>query len=150
MRLPKFISRYPKTYIIFTDGATRAPQKRSGLGAVVRDPAHQILYLWYQSAGPLTNNEAEYEAALMALERLREKTPHRLHAQMQIDLYTDSQVLVEQMSGKALTHAPGLRKAQARLRALVIQFARVTFHHIPREENQLADALASEAAKQKI
>lgn len=98
----------------------------------------------------MTNNEAEYEAACMALGNLLKHVPRRVHRRVEVDLYTDSQVLVEQMLGTALTNAPGLRMAQSRLRKLVFQFARVTFHHIPREQNQLADALANEAADKKI
>jgi ribonuclease HI len=33
-----------------------------------------------------------------------------------------------------------------RLRGLILYFEKVTFHHIPREQNRLADALANEAA----
>jgi ribonuclease HI len=33
-----------------------------------------------------------------------------------------------------------------RLRGLIVQFEKVTFHHIPREKNRLADALANDAA----
>jgi ribonuclease HI len=62
----------------------------------------------------------------------------------EVALYSDSQVMVFQMNGRARTHASGLKQAQIRVRALLVQFDRVTFHHIPREENRLADALAND------
>jgi ribonuclease HI len=78
----------------------------------------------------------------MALEYIRAlQNPPR-----ELKLYSDSQVMVHQMQGIASAHAPALRQAQMRMRGLVVQFEKVTFHHIPREKNRLADALANDAA----
>ncbi|PJH75019.1 MAG: bifunctional RNase H/acid phosphatase, partial [Anaerolineae bacterium CG_4_9_14_0_8_um_filter_58_9] len=62
----------------------------------------------------------------------------------EVHVYSDSQVVVQQMRGLATARAPAMRQAQARLRALIVQFEQVTFHHVPREQNRLADALANE------
>jgi len=61
-------------------------------------------------------------------------------------LYSDSQILVYQMQGLASARAPGLRLAQLRLRDALRGSPPVVFHHIPRSQNRLADALANEAA----
>lgn len=124
---------------VYTDGAIRPEQSISGLSAVVVDESGGIALWWYRSAGKLTCNEAEYAAALLALEQLMPFRP------LEIDLYSDSQVMVRQMSGLAATRAAALKQMQARLRERVIAFERVTFHHIGREENRVADALANEA-----
>ncbi len=115
----------------------------------MRDAQGNIVYFWSVQAEALTNNEAEYEAVIMALERLSQSTYRRKRRKLRLRIYTDSQVLVRQMQGRALTNAPGLKTAQARLRRLVLEFGEVTFQHVPREQNRLADALANEAVEGK-
>ena len=129
---------------VFTDGSIRPELGRSGLAAIVRDESGQIRYWWSSCAGRMTCNEAEYAAVILAIESL-----HHLRI-LDVDLFSDSQVVVHQMSGLASAKAPALRQAQARLRELLVDFERVTFHHIPREQNRLADALANEAVDKGI
>lgn len=138
----------PHWLLVHTDGAIwtdnkpgrpGAGQAFTGLGAVARDEQGRICYCWKQQAGRMTNNEAEYAAAIMALEAIRSLKIR------EVDIYTDSRVMVDQMQGMARVNAPNLRQPHARLRTLVSAFRRASFHHIPREQNQLADALADEA-----
>ncbi len=130
----------PRCVQVHTDGAIRPEQGQSGLAAVVRDAAGRIHAIWTRRAGRMTCNEAEYEAAILALERLVQT------GVTDITLFSDSQVMVHQMTGIASAQAPALKRAQAKLRALVVQFESVRFQHIPREQNRLADALANETA----
>lgn len=132
----------PRSYSIHTDGAIRPELGVSGLSAIVRDEKGQIIHLWSRRDKRMTCNEAEYAAAIMALEKI---SALRISPRT-LSIYSDSQVMVHQMSGIATAHAPGLRQAQMRLRGLVAFFEKVTFHHIPREDNRLADALANDAA----
>jgi ribonuclease HI len=124
---------------VYTDGAIYPERGLSGLAAIVRDEQGQIRYWWTEKAGTMTCNEAEYAAAVMALERLRIVKPSR------VVVYSDSRVMVEQMQGVAQVKSVNLRAPHARLRQLVAEFPQVRFQHIPREKNQLADALAYEA-----
>ena len=135
-------SARPQYYIVHTDGATRLERGVSGLAAIVRDEKGRIIHWWSKRDKRMTCNEAEYAAAIMAFEFLSALriNPHELK------LFSDSQVMVHQMQGIASAHAPALRQAQMRLRGLIVQFEKVTFHHIPREKNRLADALANDAA----
>ena len=126
---------------VYTDGAIRPELGKSGLAAIVQDENGRILYWWSRCARKMTCNEAEYAAVILAIETLR-----RLRF-IEVDLFSDSQVVVHQMSGLASAKAPALRQAQAHLRGLLVGFERVTFHHIPREQNRLADALANEAVE---
>jgi ribonuclease HI len=128
---------------IYTDGAIRPEQGISGLGAIVRDEAGTICYWWSGKAGALTCNEAEYAAAIFALEQLQRLKGYQHIAE--IEIISDSRVLVDQMSGRAAAHAPALRRMQGHLRRLVAGFRKVSFRHISREQNRLADAMAFEA-----
>lgn len=132
----------PACLFIHTDGAIRLERGVSGVAAIVRDETGKIIYWWSRREGRMTCNEAEYAAAILAFESLRAK---RVHPR-EVRVFSDSQVLVEQMNGRAAARAPGLRQAQMRLRGLTLEFEKVTFHYIPREQNRLADALANEAA----
>ncbi len=126
---------------VFTDGAIRPDLGVSGLAAVVRDEQDRVRYLWSKRTGPLTCNEAEYEAVIMALESL-----YAIHAR-QIAVFSDSRILVDQMSGNASVKALTLRSVHARLRSMIVNFETVSFNHIPRVRNRLADALANDAAE---
>jgi len=138
----KFPLLQPRSFTIHTDGAIRLDLGVSGLSAIVRNEKGQVVHLWSKRDQRMTCNEAEYAAAIMALQKVvaLRITPRTLK------IYSDSQVMVHQMSGIATARAPGLRQAQMRLRGLIARFETVTFHHIPREENRLADALANDAA----
>lgn len=136
--LPSF--GFPHKVWVHTDGAIRPEKGISGVSVVVRDASGTIKALWARRAGRMTCNEAEYAAAILALEELL-----RIGVK-DVRLFSDSQVLVHQMTGVASAQAPALKQAQARMRSLVVRFERVKFQHIPREQNRLADALANEAA----
>lgn len=131
----------PRLYIVNTDGAIRPERGESGIAAIVRDEKGQIIHWWNRREKGMTCNEAEYAAAIMALEYIRALR----NPPLMLKVLSDSQVMVHQMSGIATAHAPGLKQAQMRLRGLVVEFEKVTFHHIPREQNRLADALAYDA-----
>jgi ribonuclease HI len=132
--------RGPQCIRVFTDGTIRPELGISGLAAIVRDEQGRIRHWFCRRAGPMTCNEAEYAAVQLALESIRPLRPQEVH------IYSDSQVMVQQMSGLAAARAPALRQAQFQVRKLMVNFPQVHFHHIPREQNRLADALANEAA----
>lgn len=136
-------NRNAEQWSIYTDGAIRPERGISGLAAIVRDRRGQIRFWWKRQAREMTCNEAEYAAAIFALEMMQRRKQR--HPVEEIRIYSDSKIMVEQMSGRASTQAPGLLQAQRRLQKLVDQFKNISFHHIPREQNRLADALAFEA-----
>lgn len=132
----------PRLFIVNTDGALRLELGKTGLAAIVRDEKGQIIHWWSKRDKAMTCNEAEYAAAIMAVEKIRAlRTPPYL-----LRILSDSQVLVHQMSGVATARAPVLRQLQMKLRGLLVPFDGVDFQYIPREQNRLADAVANDAA----
>src|SRR5689334_5375528 len=125
-----------------TGGAIRPELGASGLAAVVWDEGEAIRYWWKERAGAMTNNEAEYAAVILALERLL-GLPF-LNRPREVAIYSDSRLVVDQMRGLATARTPRIRVVAIKLRGLVARFERVTFQYIPREQNRLADALANE------
>ena len=68
----------PNQRIVYSDGAIRPDRNLSGLGAIVMDNDRNILHWWCTRAGPMTNNEAEYAAAIFALEQMRRFQPSEI------------------------------------------------------------------------
>ncbi|MFQ6058279.1 MAG: ribonuclease HI family protein [Anaerolineae bacterium] len=125
--------------IVQFDGAIGATNRASGLGVVVRDEAGRILEVRSKRARPQTCNEAEYEALIWALELLGRNPPAEVH------FLSDSEIVVKQMRGLFSVRSPALKRLHRRACALTRAIPRVTFTHISREQNRLADALAAEA-----
>ena len=91
-----------------------------------------------EGIGEATNNVAEYTAAIEGLalaERLGAKT---------VTVRSDSQLLVNQLTGRYRVKTPHLQPLHRRVRNLVASFDRVSFEHVRREMNREADRLANE------
>ena len=123
--------------IVVCDGASRGNPGPSGIGAAVLTPQGEVLAEVAEGLGETTNNVAEYTAALEGLRRAAE-----LGAE-EVDLRSDSRLLVEQLAGRFRVKATHLKPLHAAVVAEVARFRRVTFTHVPREENVHADRLAN-------
>jgi len=66
-----------------------------------------------------------------------------------VEVFSDSKLVIEQMRGYYRVNHDSLRVLHRRAQDLRDGFERVTFHHISRERNQLADAMAEEAVQMK-
>ncbi|MFY9270058.1 MAG: ribonuclease HI family protein [Candidatus Manganitrophaceae bacterium] len=130
-----------KRLSIYTDGASRNNPGEAGIGVVMKDDRGETIQTLAEYIGVATNNVAEYTAVIRALEWAQKLHPER------IDCYLDSQLVVRQMTGKYKIKHPGMIPLAKEVRRLCRLFPEgsVDFHHIPREENQEADALANEA-----
>ena len=135
----RFLQRRPKKLIIYCDGGIGDKGDGAGLGVVIRDTEGDVLALAKRKLPPMTNNEAEYAALVLALEGARRFRPRELEIRM------DSEIVVGQMRGYFAVRSPALKPWHSRACRLVRRFKAVTLRHIPREANRLADALANEA-----
>ncbi len=93
----------------------------------------------YGFLGSTTNNVAEYTGLLAALEWAARQGVERL------DLRSDSELLVKQLSGQYKVKAPHLVPLFARASALRRRIPQLSIRHVRREENKQADALANRA-----
>ncbi len=125
--------------VIYTDGGARNNPGPAGAGAVIYvngDCVAEIrAYL-----GEQTNNWAEYEAVVLALQKAKE-----LGLTEGIEFRLDSKLVVEQVKGNWKVKEPTLKPQVAKIRALLMDFGSVSFTHVPREENKEADRLVNEA-----
>ena len=127
------------TLTIYTDGASRGNPGLSAAGAVILDSSGNTLKEISMFLGTMTNNQAEYQALILALKEAVSLRPERLVIRM------DSQLIVRQISGEYKVKDAKLKP----LFALVIQQLKFLkswdIEHIPREQNIRADTLANEA-----
>jgi ribonuclease HI len=124
--------------IMNCDGAARGNPGPAGIGVVLAAPDGTVLAEIAEGIGEATNNVAEYTAAIRGLERA---------AELGIDgvlLRSDSQLLVNQLSGVYRVKSEHLRPLARRVAALAASFpGGVRFEHVPREQNKEADRLAN-------
>lgn len=87
--------------------------------------------------GITTNNQAEYHGVRLGLEKALEIGIRN------IDFRIDSQLVVNQLNGIYTIKNRELWPINERIRELVGQFDKVTFTHVKREFNQLADGVVN-------
>lgn len=133
-----------KSLIIRTDGASRGNPGRAAYGVVIADKSGKIIARLSRCIGITTNNQAEYQAIIAALEEAL-----RLGAR-QVDLRSDSELVVRQLNGSYRVRNPGLKPLYLRVKELVGGLRCFTVSYIPREQNTLADRLANEALESSI
>ena len=125
--------------IAYADGASRGNPGPASVGVVLYDEAGGEQHRSSRALGRATNNQAEYQAAIAALEAAL-----GLGAS-EVELRMDSELVVRQLSGRYRVRNPRLIPLHKRILALRSRFQRVTLRHVPREENRVADQLANEA-----
>src|SRR5947209_7734103 len=101
-----------KLLIINTDGGARGNPGPAGLGVVIKNDQGLIIGEFKEYLGIATNNFAEYQALIKALEQARELGATDLQINM------DSELIVRQMQGKYKIKEPALMKLAKRVFAL--------------------------------
>ncbi|KAM5548962.1 hypothetical protein ABKV19_025602, partial [Rosa sericea] len=112
----------------------------SGAGILLISPEDQIYEYALKFAFKASNNAAEYEALIAGLQIARELDVQHL------DIFSDSQLVVNQVSGNFEAKEPHMASYQALARALAQRFTSYNITQIPRARNDKADALAKIAA----
>jgi len=126
-----------ETIHIFSDGGARGNPGPAGAGAVLIDPkTGQPIAEVNKYLGHTTNNQAEYQALILALEEVKKYSPKSLVC------YLDSELIVRQLGGIYKVKNPAIKKRFLEAQELLGNMS-VRFVHIPREQNSRADKLAN-------
>ncbi len=128
--------------VAYSDGASRGNPGPAAIGALVLDEHGTLLTEISERIGRGTNNEAEYRAAIAAVE-----AAIGLGASS-VELRMDSELVVRQISGRYRVRNPALIRLYQRLDGLKRQLDRLDLVHVPRELNREADRLANRALDQ--
>jgi len=89
--------------------------------------------------GVATNNVAEYRALIEGLKAIEDWHPDRL------EVYLDSQLVVEQINGKYKVKKPDLQSLHKTAKELIAGLPEVVVSYVEREKNKGADALVNMA-----
>ena len=119
------------------DAATWPNPGTGSIGFAVADESGNVIYMQARAlSGTVTNNMAEYQAVVTAIEYLR-----TFKDWPKVAIYTDSQLVVNQVNGEWQCNKIELEAYRDRVRQY-IKDTDSTLTWIPREQNALADALA--------
>jgi ribonuclease HI len=139
-----------KKIIIYTDGASRGNPGKGSIGVVFCNEKNQVVKEYAEYLGDdITNNEAEYKAVIIALKKFKALFGKKLAEKAEIEVRSDSQLLVSQLEGKYKLVNPGIKDFFIEIWNLKIDFGKVKFKLIPREKNKEADRLANQALDKK-
>jgi ribonuclease HI len=132
-----FFDDVPAEATLFADGGSRGNPGPAASGAVIVDPAGEVLAEAGQFLGVATNNVAEWTALLIGLEAAAERGIRRLAVRM------DSELVVKQVRGEYRVKHESLQPLHRKAMALLRRFEHVDIKHVPRNLNKLADSLVN-------
>lgn len=127
-----------KRATMFADGGSRGNPGPAASGAVLFDEQQQVLAEVSAYLGVTTNNQAEYHAIVIGLQKALDLGVNHL------DVFLDSELAVKQLNGEYKVKNPGLAKKFIEVHNLRSQFSHITFSHVRREKNTHADRLVNE------
>jgi ribonuclease HI len=137
---PAHGARTPEHHLIaHSDGGARGNPGPAGYGVVIQDESGRKVAALSQYLGHQTNNFAEYQGLIAALEFA---TTHGYKA---LKVVSDSELLVRQIKGIYKVRNPGLQALHARAKKLMAKLDWFSIDHALRQHNQEADRLANEA-----
>jgi ribonuclease HI len=125
-------------YQIFCDGASRSNPGDASIGVSISLDGKEI-HTISRKIGIATNNEAEYQALIDALNYCIDNSIK------EIEVFLDSNLVVEQVNKNFKVKAGNLKALNSQVENMIKEFEYIEFKHVYREENKRADQLANMA-----
>jgi ribonuclease HI len=137
--------KIPSTAVLSVDGAARGNPGQAGAGMVL-ETVDGSTHRFGEYLGEATNNVAEYKALLLGVQKASQL------GVLELQVRSDSELIVKQLNGLYRVKNPQLQELYFSTIKAISSFEKITFTHIPREENKEADRMANLAidAKGKI
>jgi ribonuclease HI len=128
---------------IYTDGGSRGNPGPAGIGVVI--DGSQIGKKEYgEYIGITTNNEAEYQAVIFALKKVKQLVGSDDARRAHLVFYMDSELLVKQFNHEYKVKEEKMQKFFLEVHNLRLDFGKVEFKHVLRGKNEDADRLVNE------
>ncbi len=128
-----------KKIILFTDGGARGNPGPAGIGGVLCNEKKEKIFAYAKYIGATTNNQAEYQSLIFALEQARRRGAE------EVICYLDSELIVKQLNREYRVKDRDLGPLFIKIWNLSQGFKKIAYHHIPREKNKEADKLVNQA-----
>ena len=129
---------------LYADGGSRGNPGPSASGYVIMDRQERILVEKGVYLGVTTNNQAEYQALKLGLEEAKALGANT------VEVYMDSLLVVNQMLGKFKVRNRDLWPIHDAIKQIAKDFKQVSFQHVPRKLNKLADAMVNLALDKEL
>lgn len=129
----------------FADGGARGNPGPAAYGVFIENDNGEALAEFGHTIGHATNNVAEYEGVNAILSwLLTHKEILKKHTHVQV--FLDSLLLVSQINGKWRVKNKVLQGYLIALKQKELQLScKITYAHIPREQNKKADAMVNKS-----
>jgi ribonuclease HI len=127
--------------IINTDGLSKGNPGTAAIGVTIKDERGKMLATISKRIGITTNNVAEYQALIAALQKAIKL------GGTQVVIRADSELMIRQLNGRYKIKSEGLKPLYIEVTQLLAKFETVSLKHIPREQNTEADKLANDAVR---
>ena len=124
---------------LYADGGSRGNPGPSALGFAILNMSDKIVVKKGTYLGITTNNQAEYQALRSGMEEAS-----KMRAQI-VHVYMDSLLVVNQMLGIFKVKNRDLWPIHAAIKDIAAGFKKVTYTHVPRQYNKIADSAVNEA-----
>jgi len=135
----------PLNLKINTDGGSRGNPGPAAIGVIIKDQNHKLIHKFGAVIGQATNNIAEYQAVIAALEWLNKSSL----SIKSISFFLDSTLVVNQLNGLWKVKDPNLRQKVILIRQLEAPLkCNIIYQAIPREKNFEPDLLLNQALDQ--
>lgn len=132
--------------IVYTDGGSRGNPGPAATGVVIMNESGQKIKEYNQVLEETaTNNEAEYEAVIFALKKLKQLFGKEKTKNLAAEFRVDSELVASQLNGQFKVSEERMQLLFMKVWNLKFDFGRISFKSIPREQNKRADQLVNEA-----
>lgn len=122
--------------IIYTDGASRGNPGKSASGYVIQDMHKKELKREVVYNGIKTNNYAEYNAIINALEWCYKNINIE---KLEVKLFSDSQLVIKQINGQYKVKSKSMKELHEKVVKLVKHFKNIKFFNLSREESGICN-----------
>jgi len=135
----KPVKKHPSEIVAYTDGGARGNPGPAAYGVVIMTPDGRVVEELQKYLGETTNNVAEYQGLLAALEYAL------AHHVEKVKVFSDSELLVRQILKQYKVKSGGLRPLYDRAQEMIARLPAFRIQHVRRKENREADRLVNKA-----
>lgn len=132
--------------IVNIDGGSKGNPGPAAIGVIIKNKEKKE---YSKFIGETTNNEAEYQALIFALKKIKSLYGKKKIKDFEVEVYSDSELLVKQLRGEYKIVDEKIQSLFLKAWNLKLNFGQVKFKLIPRDENRQADNLVKQVLKQK-
>ena len=149
-------------YTIHTDGGSRGNPGPAAIGVVIEGPhleaklpsgslaSKPVRREYGESIGVTTNNDAEYQAVIFALKKLKQLIGNTNAEKSHLVFYTDSELLTKQLNYKYKVKDENIQTLFLEIHNLRLDFGKVEFKHVLRGKNTDADRLVNQVLDREL